>query len=129
MLSDEQIESLATPLPPDVVLAMLDEIDALRADIELQKKIIHDLQAALAYWLPKVNGDGTPDDEIAANDAYLLFGLKDAREGSAGERMQADANRYRAFCDAGWAICFLGELYHDKPSLDAAIDAVCSGGA
>lgn len=34
MLSDEQIESLATPLPPDVVLAMLDELDALRIDAE-----------------------------------------------------------------------------------------------
>lgn len=34
-----------------------------------------------------------------------------------------DAQRYRAFFDAGLPVTFLGEDYRDKSSLDAAIDA------
>lgn len=37
--------------------------------------------------------------------------------------LRADAERYRKFCDAGWPVCFLGETYSDKASLDTAIDA------
>ena len=37
--------------------------------------------------------------------------------------LRPDAERYRAFFDAGLPITFLGEQYHDKAARDAAIDA------
>ena len=40
-----------------------------------------------------------------------------------------DARRYRAFFGTGLLITYLGEDYYDKPSLDAAIDAVLAGSA
>ncbi|PYE13387.1 hypothetical protein C7410_14742 [Paraburkholderia silvatlantica] len=39
-----------------------------------------------------------------------------------------DAARYREFLDAGLPITYLGVDYHDKESLDAAIDAHRTGG-
>ena len=39
------------------------------------------------------------------------------------DELRPDAERYRAFFDAGLPITFLGEQYHDKAALDAAIDA------
>jgi len=40
-----------------------------------------------------------------------------------------DAERYREFCGSGWPICFLGETYTDKASLDMGIDAAIAKGA
>lgn len=37
---------------------------------------------------------------------------------------EADAERYRTFCAAGWPVCFLGTEYSAKDALNAAIDAV-----
>jgi hypothetical protein len=41
----------------------------------------------------------------------------------ASGRSDPDATRYRRFFDAGLPITFMGIEYHDKASLDAAIDA------
>ncbi|REG57742.1 hypothetical protein B0G80_0372 [Paraburkholderia sp. BL6669N2] len=49
--------------------------------------------------------------------------LPRASEPVEGEAVTQDAERYRAFFDAGLPICFCGAEYHDKASLDAAIDA------
>lgn len=49
---------------------------------------------------------------IAKVEALEAFGRQDS----------LDAERYRAFFSAGLPICFMGEEYRDKESLDAAID-------
>lgn len=62
------------------------------------------------------------------DDADFLFKFwKQARSTAASED-KPDADRYRGFCDAGWPISFLGEMYTDKASLDAAIDAAIAKG-
>ena len=48
------------------------------------------------------------------------------------DELRPDAERYRAFFDAGLPITYLGEQYGDKAALDAAIDATrgaCDGRA
>lgn len=39
------------------------------------------------------------------------------------ESLAADEDRYNAFISAGLPICFMGNDYHTKADLDAAIDA------
>lgn len=37
--------------------------------------------------------------------------------------VSAEAKRYRAFFDSGFPICFMGQEFRSKTSLDQAIDA------
>lgn len=61
--------------------------------------------------------------EEAGEGLYALLS-ENAALAAENERLRKDAARYCEFFTAGLPITFLGVDYYDKPSLDAAIDAI-----
>jgi len=73
-------EKLYQAMTPVVVLELLDEIQSERDHITR-------LQVALAFWMPSIAGEDSPDGARAAQDAMLLYGLdKDEEPDRYGNR-------------------------------------------
>ena len=74
-------------------------------------------QAVKAAILTAARASLAHDAEMAGLETSI------GHQGRLVDDLRPDAERYRAFFDAGLPITFLGEQYHDKAALDAAIDA------
>lgn len=89
----DTVEALSAQVP-----RLTEEVEALRKGTERDNKIIGDLQAALAYWMPSVRPDtdeGLP--RSAGDDAMLLFGHEGPEQGCWGDDMLA---RIKALVEA-----------------------------